>query len=239
MNRVLTAFIVLTLCITTAAIAFAAGSQLDSTVRTYDIISDNEDIGDFTVTRKRGANPEEVGIHSKTKIALSGFLWSYSLTMDSRYEFKGAVLQAFDHTIIEDGNKSTIKGKQGRDLIKATIKEADATKPQTAEIDSRSYDATLEGFPRYAIKALPVKPGTEIKLLDTVEFTIVPYTMLSHEEGSVTILKKQYDCNIFKLKTPEGESTYWIAQDDLGPFLVKESGKDQDGPYEVLMRESK
>lgn len=218
--------------------ASAADTPVKSTMRGYDIISGGESIGDLTVTRKRGKNPGELIVEPKTIIRLSGFMWSFSLTLDSRYQFDQSGVTAFNHTITEDDQTIRVTGKKEGSMVKATIK-AQGEDEGNVNLDTGSFDATLEGFPRYLSSKLPIQSGTEVRLLDTAEFEVVNYVIKGQKQGAFTLHGKKYDCEIVTFKTPEGESSMWIAKDELGPFMVQEVGTDADGPYQVVMMSSR
>jgi len=228
------AYIVVAVVICFSSLSLANDKPIQRTVRSYDIIADGEDVGDLTVTRRRGQNQTDLIILSNTKVMLSGFMWSWNMSLDSRYEFSEGVIKSFDHKLVEDGKTSRVSGGRLGDFI-----QTKNGKNGFVTIDTASFDATLEGVVNYVMNSSSVALGTEIQMLDTVELTIRPYTVMGLDQQAMTIGGIEYACRLVKMKTPEGYSTYLLAEDDLGAFLVKESGADEDGPYEIRMKESR
>lgn len=46
-----------------------------------------------------------------------------------------------------------------------------------------------------------------------------------------------FHCRVVHIDAPKKEISYWIAEDEIAPFLVKERGNDEDVAYEILLRE--
>jgi hypothetical protein len=44
---------------------------------------------------------------------------------------------------------------------------------------------------------------------------------------------------VFNATNPNGKSIYRLAEDELGAFIVKDSGKDDDGPNEIILKQYK
>jgi len=76
----------------------------------------------------------------------------------------------------------------------------------------------------------------KVKVFDTSELKIEPHIFEEANQVQIRISGRTFNCRVFKATKPKGESTYWVAEDDLGAFLVKESGKDGDSPYEVILK---
>ena len=76
----------------------------------------------------------------------------------------------------------------------------------------------------------------KVKVLDTSELKIETHIFEEADQEQIEIAGETFKCRVFKVTKPKGESTYWVAKDGLGAFLVKESGKDDDGPYEIILR---
>ena len=76
-----------------------------------------------------------------------------------------------------------------------------------------------------------------VRILDTTDLSIETVKVVTRGQEQITFAGQTFLCHVFDIKTSEGQSTYWIAEDLLGPFLVKESGKDTDGNYEIILNE--
>ncbi len=74
------------------------------------------------------------------------------------------------------------------------------------------------------------------KVLNTAELTIETLTLEEVKQEQLELSGQTFNSRVFKATKAKGESTYWLAEDDLGAFLVKESGKDKDGPYEIILK---
>lgn len=218
-----------------ALVAVAESAPSGAVVHSYNITSDGDNIGNLTVTKKAGPNAGEVIIKSKTDINISGMMWDWFMELDSRMTFKDTVIQNYTHTLAQkDESPQSMKGKRKGSILEASLTADGRTTNVTMSDDK--YDATEAGLPAYLMKNRPAKPGTGIRLLDTVAFDIFTYTLLKHGQETVTVHGKKIDCLTFTLRTPEGTSTYWLAEDSFSAYLVKEVGTDEDGPYAILPR---
>lgn len=225
---------IIAIAITVSSLSFARGEDGQAIIHEYDLFSNGDDIGDLTVTRKQGQTQNDLIIDSNVLVQVSNIFWNWSMSLDRHYEFNEEGIKSFSHTLVEDGNTSHMKGERQDTFIQAKAGENDFV-----EIESKYFDATLEGLPRHIMKSDSIVPQTDIRLLDTTTLSIEPYTILEHGHQAITAGGNKYTCRLVKMKTPVGDSTYWIAEDDLGAFVVKESGTDADGPYEVVMKEQK
>ncbi len=81
------------------------------------------------------------------------------------------------------------------------------------------------------LEADSLKKGT-FRILDTTELVIRPGVFSRTGMEIIVASKQQFSCQTFSASFENEKSIYWIAQDNLGGFTVKEKGKDKDGAYE-------
>ncbi|MCG8549686.1 MAG: hypothetical protein MI799_04705 [Desulfobacterales bacterium] len=98
------------------------------------------------------------------------------------------------------------------------------------------FDTTCSTLPDCLAK-LPPKKQKTIRILDTSELKITTADIAVKRDEQITLAKKTFSSRVFDIKTKESRSTCWISQDGLGAFIVREQGKDKDGPFEYILTE--
>jgi hypothetical protein len=79
-------------------------------------------------------------------------------------------------------------------------------------------------------------PANELRLLDTETLQVKPYSVEQRGEEELSLDGRTFHCRVFSITASKKESSYWIAEDELGAFLVKERGKDEGVAYEILLK---
>lgn len=93
-----------------------------------------------------------------------------------------------------------------------------------------TFDTTLSGLPACLLR-IKQKEEKQLKILDTSELKVESVVVTAKGSEQITLAGQQFFCMIFYVKAKNGHSTYWVAEDSLGAFIVKEQGKDADGPF--------
>jgi hypothetical protein len=106
-------------------------------------------------------------------------------------------------------------------------------------IPLKDFDATIRGLPFYLQRHNYQLRKNEIRLLDTEQLEVERYSIKLLGEERINLGGQIFLCRVVLLISPNSEISYWIAEDKIGPFLVKESNKDDEGTYEILLKEYK
>lgn len=106
-------------------------------------------------------------------------------------------------------------------------------------ISLESFDTASSQLPSILMRKPQGLGKGKVRLLDTSELKIETHKYEEVDQEQIEIAKKTFKCRVFSIARPKGKSTSWIAEDELGAFVVKESGKDEDGPYELILKQYK
>ena len=71
----------------------------------------------------------------------------------------------------------------------------------------------------------------KLRVLDLDRFEIIDVT--SRDIGRERV--DGFDCRIVRFRSSVASGKRWVASDELGMFLVKEEGSDEDGPYSLTL----
>ncbi|MCG8382219.1 MAG: hypothetical protein MJA28_08390 [Gammaproteobacteria bacterium] len=144
---------------------------------------------------------------------------------------------AFFNLALAITNKAPSPG--GEALIGEGLLGDGAKAQKEIRIPMKSFVSTVEKLPSLARTHGYRLSGIKVEFLDSGELEIVSYVLNSVEQETLSIDGHEYDCYVIEAKTPEGEAKYWIAEVQGEVFLVRETGHDSDGPYEIVLRELK
>ncbi len=113
---------------------------------------------------------------------------------------------------------------------------ADDDREGEIRIPLSSFDTTSSQLASFLMSKPNGFKKEKIKVLNTAELKIetVKFEEMSQEKFELS--GQNFTCRVFKSTKSKGGAIYWIAEGELGAFLVKESGNDDDGPYEVILK---
>jgi hypothetical protein len=103
-------------------------------------------------------------------------------------------------------------------------------------IPLKDFDATLRGLPVFLRRNGYGAREEQLRLLDTEDLEVLPYAVELLGEEELDLAGKTFHCRIIRIKAPKKEIRYWIAEDEISAFLVKEQGEDEGVDYEILLR---
>jgi len=104
------------------------------------------------------------------------------------------------------------------------------------QIPFGSFDITLEELPLVLSQEAQGIKSREIRVLDTTELKITLLKLEESKPQTLVIAGQIFKCRVFNGVTAEGKYTYWLAEDKIGAFFVKELGKDSDGSYKIILK---
>ncbi len=99
------------------------------------------------------------------------------------------------------------------------------------------FDTSATILSTFLVENKDSMTNRSVRILDTTDLSIETVEVNKKGQEQITVAEQTFKCHVFDVKTSEGQSVYWIAEDLLDPFLVKETGKDTDGDYEVRLKE--
>lgn len=99
-----------------------------------------------------------------------------------------------------------------------------------------SFDTTLFQLPSVLLLEPNGLKNKKVRVLDTSQLETKAYMIEEAAPEQIEMTGRGFRCCVFNITKPQGKSTYWLAEDALGAFIVKESGKDDDGPYEIILK---
>jgi hypothetical protein len=98
------------------------------------------------------------------------------------------------------------------------------------------YDATNQDFPLLFKRNNYSFAGKDIRLLDTENLEVRHYIIEQIGEEKLEAASKTFQCRTVCLKAPKIDVCYWIAEDEIGAFLVKEQGEEEGIAYEIMLK---
>ncbi len=124
----------------------------------------------------------------------------------------------------------------GDALTVASLLDPDNGGEGEVRIPLNTFDTTTTQLASFLMNKPKGLQKETFKVLNTAELTIETLTFEEVKQEQLELSGQTFNSRVFKATKAKGESTYWLAEDDLGAFLVKESGKDKDGPYEIILK---
>jgi hypothetical protein len=103
-------------------------------------------------------------------------------------------------------------------------------------IPLKDFDATLRELPLYLKRSGYDVHDRKLRLLDTENLEVQRYSLELMGEKELNLAGKTFQCRIVRIKAPRRDIRYWITEDEISPFLVKEQGKDDGVDYEIILR---
>jgi hypothetical protein len=102
-------------------------------------------------------------------------------------------------------------------------------------IPLKDFDATLRGLPLFLKRKDFGAREQKLRLLDTENLEVKRYTVKLLGEEELNLAGRTFHCRIVRIKAPKRDIRYWIAEDEISAFLVKEEGDDAGVVYEILL----
>jgi hypothetical protein len=103
-------------------------------------------------------------------------------------------------------------------------------------IPGNLFDTSATMLENYLLKNTEKMHNRTVRILDSTELSIETIRVDNAGQEQVAAAGQSFRCHVFRITTSEGQSTSWVAEDSMGAFLVKESGKDEDGAYEIRLK---
>jgi hypothetical protein len=100
-----------------------------------------------------------------------------------------------------------------------------------------SFEIAYWQLPSFLMKKPKGLGKGKVRLLDASELKIETYKFEEMEQELIETAKRTFKCRVYSITNPKGKSRYWLTEDELGAFIVKEYGRDDDGPYEILLKQ--
>jgi hypothetical protein len=98
------------------------------------------------------------------------------------------------------------------------------------------FDITATELPAYLLKHQNDLNHKSVRVLDTTELKIRTSLFEEMDHKTLEFAGVVFTCRTFSANDGNEQVNYLIAQDHLGPFMVKVSGRNEDGPYEILLK---
>ncbi len=194
---------------------------------TYDISTCGLPVGTMVVERHVLMHDGDPAV-KMVRIAdiQAGFLFlKYTMKTEETCLSDEIGLLEYDATFERNGKKTLIKAKLDQGLFRVSW-QADS-RTESKVLKKEEYEATTgeiiggflhEGEARHRVYDL------EDKLTDTQTLTLVNWEKLN-------IAGHTFECRVIAFESERTRGRRWIADDDWGPFIVKEEGKEPGGPY--------
>jgi hypothetical protein len=99
-----------------------------------------------------------------------------------------------------------------------------------------TFDTTYSQLPTALFKKSKLFGKEKARILDTSELKTEICVFEETDQEQIETAGQTFRCHVFNVEKPKGDSTYWLAEDELGTFVVKESGRDNDGPYKIILK---
>lgn len=103
------------------------------------------------------------------------------------------------------------------------------------QIPLDSFDVTPQQLPGFLTETAKGLKDKQIRILDITELEIIEFIFTEIASETIQTGDKSFKCRVFTATSSSGNFTYWLAEDVLGGFFVKQKGKDKNGPYEIVL----
>lgn len=123
-------------------------------------------------------------------------------------------------------------------LVMGLLREGDGLKGDQ-RIPGDQFDTTAMELPRYLLNHQTGLGETAVGVLDTGQLEIKSWHFSPAGQEVLALAGREFSCWKFSGKSDGEHSLYWVARDKLGAFVVRETGKDKDGPYEIRLKSYK
>jgi len=203
----------------------------------YDMLSQGFRMGSVTVTRtmvqEKGQRTVEEKTVMKIKVDIPSNEYSLDSTETASIGPKG--LTKYEGTFDENGTKSAIKAKLEDDNLVVRTRMGEGEQWLTMEFPTKGYDFTSSEVPPEE----RLKGGEQATLnwLSLYEMAVAKVKVKRVGKESIKVGNRTFDCEILTFDNKEMESSgkVWVAKDSLGPFLVKEDGREPTGPFTLVL----
>ena len=201
----------------------------DSVTCVYDLFMECKDIGDVTLTRI--SDNDSFRTEESMELRQSGLWGTWTLSTTGTVIMGPDGILHFEYVISENGKKYRVFGERNGNELWCKKGNKDGLR-----IAIDAFDTTVGQLPAFLLKNTLGYRNKQLRVLDVTELRVDPYVFDDDGRERVSAAGRSFECRVFKAKTPGGHSTWWIAEDAMGAFTVKEVGKDKDGPYEFILR---
>ncbi len=234
----------------------AMSEEGTSVTLVYDLLLDGDDAGDVTTSRAV-LSDGILRIRTTTECKLSGWWGDWSLASSEEVLVDDVGVRRFDHEITEDDKTWLITGERhnhalwisareiltkkeeedaGGDMTPVSLLKDGRDGQGSARLPLEEFDVSATELPLFLLKNKDALKKKKVRVLDTAEMEIRPCIIEGIGRETITLAARGFSCHKFSVKTDDGRTTYWIARDDLGAFMVKEEGKDKDGSHVVILK---
>jgi len=132
--------------------------------------------------------------------------------------------------INKEKSRFTVKRQGDKLAIRLESAEGGADFP----IYSKDYDLTSEEGSSQLLK----KPGASVtyRRLSFDDFKVADETVTWVANETLELSGKKHNCRVITFENPQEQGKRWLVVGEY-TVLVKEVGRDKNGPYEVILRE--
>jgi len=198
----------------------------------YDIFTEGEEIGEVCLLSRQETwrGQTVTRFESAIKIHFTDLWFQVDIQIHRTELFSVDHLVYFKQQMTENGKVSKSEGEwqNGGLHINTTVKG----KTSHQFIPSNRFDGTFTEIPFL----LDEKKARRLRLLDMETLQISTVMLYSVGQEKIRAAGQTFDCQVMEIQTQLGKARYWVSKDTNGLFLVKETGVDEDGLYEILLK---
>lgn len=220
-------------CIVFSVLAFSQGAAAESTGKRtveYMIEIDSYDLGVSTAIWTR-PDKETVKLRLKESFSIPGYTYS----ADTNLLWLKGRLNSFTLLENDGGDQTTIIGKTEGNTINMTSENANEKKI-IGSLALDSFDLIYEALPIYlAQREYP--EALALKVFDMASGDTLDGSIKTVGKDRITYQNKHFDCTKVRFKSSDVMATLWIAHDEFGPFIVKETSESELGSVVLEMTE--
>lgn len=215
--------------------ATAGGVQL-----VYAMSSQGYPFGSITLTRRAAEHEGKRVVEEKTVTEMDYTTGSERHTSKSNeLAWIGPEgLVKYDATFTENGETTMMKVRWSDDSLLVRSRFAEGDEWAGVEFEKGQFDFTLPENP--PLKRVAQAGGkTTLKWLSFYEMAIAPVKIEHLGKERRKAGNTSFDCDIIVFDNPSMGlgGKIWIAQDRMGPFLLREEGRNPDGPFTMQVTE--
>lgn len=200
---------------------------------TYVIKTSDKKIGEITSLRKASGEADDyiVAVEVHLTINVDDYWSNYSLRSSETMKLNQVGLYEYHGKYLENGNLIQLDAVLRDKLLAINVKEDGDD--QNIHFEDCDYDATSEDVSWRFLRS--GKLSSELMVLDFNDFEVKPIKYTNLGTHLVEIANHRFHGHRIHFKGKEKSGEMWLVEDEMGVWLLKETGKDNEGDYVIQL----
>lgn len=198
----------------------------------YRFVLEGEKVGTIETVRKRLGTKDQraSAVVNDSHMTIDIPEFRYQLAATSHAVTIGGIVERYSADTVENGVSSRVTAKREPPVM--VIERFAGDKQRRFAVPMAEFDGTMAEFPEAFLEAGAAK---SLRILDLDEVVIDKVSVKDVGRETIAVEANSFVCRVIEFKGKKERGRRWVAQDNLGYFLVKETGMNRDGLYAVVM----